>query len=103
MLQTRPFTRTILLLGILPVCAAIAFLTVGFVLLQRYHIVALENQLTTIAEHTLLPLLARKTNDNAEFTKAAQALMHLELISHISIYDQQTGAVANFALPIKHL
>lgn len=103
MLQTRPFTRTIMLLGVLPVCAAIAFLTVGFILLQRYHIVALENQLTTVAEHTLLPQLAKKSNGNEEFSQAAQALMHLELISHISIYDQEKDVVTNFALPIKQL
>ena len=100
MLHTRPFTRTIVLLGILPVCMAIAFLTLGFVLLQRYHIAALENQLSTLAEHTLLPLLT-KSSDGIEITQAANALMHLEPVSHISLYDPQAKTLTNFALPVK--
>jgi two-component system sensor histidine kinase BarA len=103
MLQTRPFTRTILLLGVLPVGMAIVFLTVSFVLLQRYHITGLENQLTTLTERTLMPLLAKSSRDSTEFTHAVHALTHLELVSHISLYDQQSESITNFALPIKTL
>lgn len=103
MLQTRPFTRTIMLLGMIPVCVAITFLTVGFVLLQRYHIEALENQLSRLAEHTLLPILEKNRDDSVEVARAAEALMQLELISHISLYQPTSGSAQNFALPIKNL
>jgi len=92
-----------MLLGVLPLCAAMVTLTVGFILLQRHHIVALENQVTEIAEHALLPLLEKKHNDPLEISEAAQALLHLELVSHISLYEQQQEAITNFALPINNL
>lgn len=91
-----------MLLGVIPVCLAIVFLTSGFVLLQRHHIRALEQQLTSVVEHTLVPLLAQYELDSAEIYQVARILARVESVSHISFYEQNLGRFTDLALPVKH-
>ncbi len=101
MLQTKPFTRRILLLGVLPVCVAIALLACGFVLVQRHQIQVLEKQVSAIIESSLLPLLKNANSASAEFAQTVRLLLNIESVSHISIYDRTSDQSTDFALPLK--
>jgi two-component system sensor histidine kinase BarA len=103
MIHTRPFTRRIVLLGVLPVFLTICFLAVTFIFIQGRLINSLERQISNIAEATLLPLLANESIDHALLVQTAPLVLGIETISHLSVYDNATQKLENLALPFNHL
>ena len=103
MIHTRPFTRRIILLGVLPVFLAICLLAVTFIFIQGRLINSLERQISDIAEGTLLPLLANDSIDHELLVQTAQLVLGIETISHLSIYDDSTKKIENLALPMNNL
>lgn len=100
MIHTRPFTRRIIFLGILPVFLAISLLATSFVFVQGRLIESLESQISGIAEATLLPLLKHNSMDHTLLVQTAQLVLGIESISHLSIYDGNSKQIENLALPL---
>lgn len=103
MIHTRPFTRRIILLGVLPVFIAICFLSAGFIIAQDRLIKSLENQISEIAETTLLPILTKNPSDTETLKQAAQLLLEVDTISHLSVYSARDNQLNNLALPFNDL
>lgn len=103
MIHTRPFTRRIVLLGLLPVFIAICLLSAGFVIAQNRMIDALESQLSAIAETALLPSLQDPSISDQSLEQVAQLLLRIDTISHLSIYDASNNQLQNLALPFNDL
>ena len=103
MIHTRPFTRRIILLGVLPVFIAICFLSAGFIIAQDRLIKSLENQISEIAETTLLPILTANPADDSTLKQAAQLLLGVDTISHLSVYSAHDNRLNNLALPFNDL
>lgn len=103
MIHTRPFTRRIIFLGVLPVFIAICILSAGFIIVQDRLIKSLENQISEIAETTLLPILAEKPTNIQALEQAAQLLLRIDTLSHLSVYSAHNNRLNNLALPFNDL
>lgn len=101
MLHTRPFTRRIILLGIVPVFIATILLSVGFIILQSRLVKSLEIQTTNLAKEALIPLLSSTEHSEVELLTTAQLLLGIETISHLSLYHSSNSPAQHLALPIK--
>lgn len=103
MIHTRPFTRRIIFLGVLPVFIAICILSAGFIIVQDRLIKSLENQISEIAEATLLPIVTEKVTNTQALEQAAQLLLRIDTLSHLSIYSAHDNRLNNLALPFNDL
>src|SRR5690554_1396471 len=99
MIYTRPFTRRIVFLGVLPVFIAICFLSAGFIIAQDRLIRSLENQVSEIAESTLLPILTENPIEPEVLERVSQLLLRVDTISHLSVYSENNNQLNNLALP----
>lgn len=100
MIHTRPFTRRIIFLGILPVFLATSLLAITFIFVQERLIQSLERQISGIAETSLLPILKQEPVDHTSLAHTARLVLGIESISHLSIYDDQSQKLENLALPL---
>lgn len=103
MIYTRPFTRRIVFLGVLPVFIAICFLSAGFIIAQDRLIRSLENQVSEIAESTLLPILTENPIEPEVLERVSQLLLRVDTISHLSVYSENNNQFNNLALPFNDL
>lgn len=103
MIYTRPFTRRIVFLGVLPVFIAICFLSAGFIIAQDRLIRSLENQVSEIAESTLLPILTENPIEPEVLERVSQLLLRVDTISHLSVYSENNNQLNNLALPFNDL
>lgn len=107
MLHTRPFTRRIILLGVFPVFIAAVILGAGFVILQNQLVASLKNETAIMAKEAMLPLLKNPEHTQEELVSAAELLLNIETISHLSLYHTIPLRHANqqsahhFSRPIK--
>lgn len=99
MLHTKPFTRRILLLGVMPSCFAIFLLLLGFAQAQSHQTAMVQRAITSVIENSLLAPALQYDSNPGLLEQAATALLYIDPITHIALLNKDADVVENYGLP----
>lgn len=99
MLHTKPFTRRILLLGVLPTCLAISLLLLGFAQAQNHQTAMVQKAIASVIENSLLAPASTYDSNPELLRQAATALLYIDPITHIALLDRNANIIENYGLP----
>ncbi len=100
MAERKQLRRHLTYLALLPTLTALAILTLGFVYVERQHLIDYERQVFQVIELTSGSEIARESFDADGFRPLAQQLLLLEPVHYLAVADEQKRPLANYGLPL---
>jgi two-component system, NarL family, sensor histidine kinase BarA len=100
MLNTKPFTRRIILLGVVPILVTTLLLLLGFAATQHHQRKTIETAITKILINSLTTPALDYDKNPTSLKFAATALLYIDPITHIAIIDKDKSMIENFGLPL---
>lgn len=99
MLHTRPFTRRILLLGVLPTCLAILMLLIGFAQAQNHQANVVQEAMVSVIENSLIEPALKFESEPTLLKQAATALLYIDPVTHIAMINSDATIAESYGLP----
>lgn len=99
MLHTRPFTRRILFLGVLPTCLAILLLLIGFAQAQNHQAKVIHEAMISVIENSLIEPALKFDTDPELLEQAATALLYIDPVIHVAMVSSDSTIAESYGLP----